>query len=83
MNLLLCLTLAATTAAGQDGSERRTSDVPAYPDHAKLMVVRDGTGRELPVKSRADWDVRRDHILAHFQEVAGPLPGADAGLLWR
>ena len=41
------------------------------------MVVRDGQGRELPIGGPADWDVRRDHILAHFQEVAGPLPGGE------
>jgi dienelactone hydrolase len=41
------------------------------------MVVRDGEGRELPVKRPADWEVRRSHILAHFQEAAGPLPGGE------
>ena len=50
---------------------------PAYPDHARLMVVRDGTGQERPIRTPADWNVRRDHILAHFQEVAGPLPGGE------
>jgi hypothetical protein len=42
-----------------------------------LVVVRDGSGRELPVRDRADWDVRRAHILASFQKVAGPLPGGE------
>ncbi len=41
------------------------------------MVVRDGRGEESPISGPADWDVRRDHILAHFQEVAGPLPGGE------
>jgi dienelactone hydrolase len=41
------------------------------------MVVRDGDGREHSINGRADWEVRRDHILAHFQEVAGPLPGGE------
>ena len=55
---------------------RRTSrpplrQAPAYPDHDRLMVVRDGQGREHPIQTLADWNVRRDHILAHFQEVAG------------
>ncbi len=43
---------------------------PDYPDHARLMIVRDGEGHERPVVDRNDWDVRRAHILAHFQEVA-------------
>src|SRR5262249_37832709 len=47
------------------------------PDHARLMVVRDGAGNERPVRDCNDWDVRRAHILAHFQEVAGPLPGGE------
>ena len=25
----------------------------------------------------ADWQVRRSHILAHLQEVMGPLPGGE------
>lgn len=58
---------------GQTGPGR----APDYPDHARLMVVRDGEGREHPVVDRNDWDVRRAHILAHFQEVAGPMPGGE------
>lgn len=50
---------------------------PSYPDHVKLMVVRDREGAEVPVRSAADWAVRRAHILANFQEVAGPLPGGE------
>ena len=41
------------------------------------MRVADGHGRELPVTAPTDWNVRRDHILAHFQEIAGPLPGGE------
>ncbi len=41
------------------------------------MVVRDGLGRERTIETLADWNVRRDHILAHFQEVAGKLPGGE------
>jgi dienelactone hydrolase len=50
---------------------------PIYTDHTRLLVVRNGSGRELPVRERADWDVRRAHVLAHFQEVAGRLPGGE------
>jgi dienelactone hydrolase len=65
--------IAVRSAVAQTAS--RT--VPTYPDHTKLMVVRDGLGRELPIGAACDWDVRRDHILAQFQKVAGPLPGAE------
>jgi len=50
---------------------------PRYADHTRLLVVRDGSGRELSVRDRADWNVRRAHILTSFQEVAGPLPGGE------
>lgn len=50
---------------------------PRYDDHARLLVVRDGGGKERPVGDRAGWDVRRAHIVASFQEVAGPLPGGE------
>ena len=50
---------------------------PAYPDHTRLLVVRDADGKETPVAGPADWQVRRAHILAHLQEVMGPLPGGE------
>jgi dienelactone hydrolase len=50
---------------------------PAYPDHSNLMVVRDGQGHESAVKTAADWNERRAHIVAHLQEVMGPLPGPE------
>ncbi len=50
---------------------------PDYPDHTRLSVVRGAGGIELPIESRADWEVRRAHILGHLQRVAGPLPGGE------
>jgi dienelactone hydrolase len=50
---------------------------PAYPDHTRLLVVRDSKGEETPITTAADWQVRRAHILAHLQEVMGPLPGGE------
>ncbi len=68
---------SADAAAGQEAAPSHAARAPAYPDHANLMVVRDGAGGEQPIETPADWRVRRDHILAHFQEVAGPLPGGE------
>jgi pimeloyl-ACP methyl ester carboxylesterase len=65
----------ADPGGGRSESEPRRA--PFYPEHSRLMVVRDGEGRERPVRDRNDWDVRRAHILAHFQEVAGPLPSGE------
>jgi pimeloyl-ACP methyl ester carboxylesterase len=67
----------AATVAGQGVARPASPRAPSYPDHTKLLVVRDGDGRELPVGGPGDWDVRRAHILAHFQEVAGPVPGGE------
>lgn len=50
---------------------------PEYPDHTRLLAVRDADGREAPVSTVADWQVRRAHILAHVQDVMGPLPGGE------
>jgi pimeloyl-ACP methyl ester carboxylesterase len=74
--LAICLGWAA--AGPEDGrSESGPLRAPAYPDHTRLMAVRDGEGMERPVRDRGDWDVRRAHILSHFEEVAGPLPGGE------
>lgn len=51
--------------------------LPVYPDHAKLLIVRDAAGKETPVATPADWQVRRAHIVAHLQEAMGPLPGGE------
>ncbi len=64
----LILLLAAT------GSGHDPRHAPLYPDHRMLLVVKDEKGLDQPVRSIADWEVRRAHILAHFAEVAGPLP---------
>ena len=50
--------------------------VVAYPDHSKLLVVRDAAGNERPVKTKADWAERVAHVRANMQLVMGPLPDA-------
>jgi dipeptidyl aminopeptidase/acylaminoacyl peptidase len=50
---------------------------PAYPDKARLLVWRDAEGKEHPVRTAADWQKRRAHILAAMQRVMGPLPGPE------
>ncbi len=48
-----------------------------YPDRAKLLGWRDGEGKEHPVRTAADWQKRREHVLANMQRVMGPLPGPE------
>src|SRR5438093_13537277 len=52
------------------------ADPPFYPDKQKLLVWRDDEGKEHPVKTPADWEKRRAHILAGMQLAMGPLPDA-------
>ncbi len=65
-------------ALAQQDSQPAPRHAPFYRDHARLTVVRDGLGHERPIRTLADWNVRRDHTLAHFHEVAGTLPGESA-----
>ena len=47
---------------------------PAYSDHSNLMVVKDLTGKEKPVKDAFDAGQRRAQTLAAAQAVMGVLP---------
>ncbi|MBI4626487.1 MAG: alpha/beta fold hydrolase [Verrucomicrobia bacterium] len=56
----------------------RATDAPvvAYPDHSRLLIVRDAAGHERPVKTQSDWAERVAHVRANMQLVMGPLPDA-------
>jgi acetyl esterase/lipase len=71
---LLSFFLGLAGLAVADGAR---PELPRYDDHTNLLVVRDANGRETPVHKAVDWQVRRAHILAHVQEVMGPMPGAE------
>ncbi len=62
---------------GPGGQRAGSGAAPEYADHSQLLVVADAQGKFLPVARPAEWNVRRAHILAHFQEVAGALPGGE------
>ena len=47
---------------------------PSYSDHQNLMVVKDYSGTEKPVKTTFDVGQRRAHTLAAMQAVMGALP---------
>jgi dienelactone hydrolase len=63
--LLLSSTLSASSAVNR---------APFYPDKTKLLLYRDAGGAEHPVRTAAEWEMRREHILANMQQVMGPLP---------
>ncbi|MBC8357060.1 MAG: alpha/beta fold hydrolase [Planctomycetes bacterium] len=60
---------ASTTKSGSDVSPVQ------YDNHQQVMVYKDETGQDLPVKTPADLATRRQHILQGMQEAMGPLPG--------
>lgn len=47
--------------------------MPTYVDHQDLTYFLDADGRKVPIKSSADWDHRRRHILANMQLAMGDL----------
>ena len=52
------------------------ADAPVrYPDHSKLLVVRDAAGGEREVTSAEDWKARRAHIVAGLEDAMGPFAG--------
>lgn len=47
---------------------------PDYSTHQEVTFWLDDSGQRQPVQTPGDWAKRREHILAHFQRVTGPLP---------
>ena len=83
LGVLLLLTTIIPRSFSQN--PQAAENFPDYPDHTRLLVVRDAAGAERPVENVADWAMRRGHILGHLQEVMGPFPGPErrADLDWK
>jgi dienelactone hydrolase len=62
-------------ASALAGSAARADAPPFYPDKQNLLRYIDEQGREHPVKTAADWRIRRSHIVENFQLVMGEVPG--------
>ena len=80
--LWLALLLAAVIPDSLGGIADESASVPpepvpSYPDHTRLLVIRDLEGRETPITTPDQWAIRRGHILSHLQEVMGPLPATN------
>lgn len=52
-----------------------SAEAPQYAEHQDLSYFLDAAGKQQPIKTKADWEVRRGHILANMQTVMGQLPG--------
>jgi len=71
-NLYLGSVLILATVAG-------AAEHPASPylEHQDLSYYLDAAGARHPIKTTADWEIRRKHVLAGMEAVMGPLPGPE------
>jgi dienelactone hydrolase len=69
MRRALALLLLASCATVEDAGPP-----PFYADKSDVMVLKDREGADHPVRTAADWERRRRHILANFKLVAGTVP---------
>jgi len=67
MSIVLVI-LASANAAETD------PPAPFYDDKQNLLVYKDAVGETHPIDNADAWSIRRGHILANFQRVAGPVP---------
>jgi dienelactone hydrolase len=72
--------LAAVGLAAAKVLQAQQVKPPFYPDRMNLLTVIDDQGKTQPVKTIADWQRRRGHILANMQLVMGPVPERWRGL---
>jgi dienelactone hydrolase len=70
--LALLLTLVAPLAWAAESPA-----TPAYPEHQDLSYLLDQSGQKQPIRTAADWETRRQHILAGLTAVMGALPQPD------
>ncbi len=78
--LLILIVIYSTTSnefSGRlpAGLSNPAPPIPEYPDHTDLTKVRDRAGVLRPIQSVADWQLRRQHVLASMERVMGALPG--------
>lgn len=65
---ILCVLVGFTAALADDAKPVGKAD------HSRLLVYRAADGQERPVKTAADWTVRRKQILEGMEEAMGKLP---------
>ena len=62
------------TAQETKSNSRPTVAAVAYSDHQNLMYYLDETLQKKDVKTLADWEIRRGHLLRNMQVAMGELP---------
>ncbi len=71
---LLALMFVAAVVHAARPTRAFCDEPPVYREHQDLHYYLDARGHRHPIRTVADWEIRRAHILAHLQEVMGPLP---------
>jgi dienelactone hydrolase len=71
---VLVLILAVAAIYSAQPTRILSDEPPVYREHQDLRYYLDARGDRHPIRTVADWEIRRAHILAHLQEVMGPLP---------
>ena len=56
------------------GKFEPAAPVIEYSDHTDLSFALDRKGNKLPVRTAADWALRREHVAENFARATGPLP---------
>jgi dienelactone hydrolase len=72
--IALILTAAAVAAAAVVQIVVADEPAPLYSEHQDLGYYLDTKGGRHEVKTVADWEIRRRHIVANMQLAMGPLP---------
>ena len=70
----LCLAFSVALSLTSATLLVAAESAPLYAEHQDLSYYLDADGKKHPIKTTADWDIRRKHILSHMQTVMGPLP---------
>ena len=65
-----------TFCVAQDARSVLPLEMPTL-KHSDLSVYQEADGSLKPIKSTADWAIRRQQILQGMQEATGPLPSRD------
>jgi dienelactone hydrolase len=74
MNVPLRTLLATAVGCGAFLVAHAGDAPPTYHEHQDLGYYLDAHGTKHAVRTLADWEIRRTHVLAHLQDVMGPLP---------
>ncbi len=74
MRHLLALMFVGAVVHAARPTRAFCDEPPVYREHQDLHYYLDARGHRHPIRTVADWEIRRAHILAHLQEVMGPLP---------